>query len=225
MPAPPEIKTPFFKTEGNRKLSIKALKKRRSKVKSKKLEFKWMITITIMAVVVVSAALLFPGSAMAADNVGTGDIAGDSASLNNSNTFSLFSTTMSLNKMAFLANGSQLTSGATLPRGTEVRFVIYIDNTTNVPLTDVSVQDVLDPTFAYQAGSMKVDNTLASGATQAVIYSTVNAVAGTVSDAIDANVASAVGVTIDVGDQNAANGQLDINANSVWAILFRTLMQ
>lgn len=181
------------------------------------------IAVTVAACV--AFALLMAVPAMAADNQGFGDIAGDGDSLTNSNIFSLFTTTMSLNKMAFLANGTQLTSGSTLARGTEVRFVIYIDNTTNFPLNDVSVQDVLDSAFAYQAGSMKVDDTIASGATEAVIYSTVNAVATTLSDVVDADVASAVGVTIEVGDQNVANGQLDVPANSVWAVLFRVLMQ
>jgi uncharacterized repeat protein (TIGR01451 family) len=133
---------------------------------------------------------------------------------------------MSLNKMAFLANGTQLTSGATLPRGTEVRFVIYVDNTTTFPLNDVSVQDVLDPAFAYQAGSMLVDNTLSSGATQAVIYSTVNNSGTPVTDAISDDVASAVGTTIDVGNSVVGtNTQLDVAGDSVWAILFRTLLQ
>ena len=189
------------------------------------LAMRWIKCMTVMALVM-GLGLLLSGPAMAANNQGTGDIGGDSASLNSSNVFSLFTTTMSLNKMAFLASGTQLTSGATLPRGTEVRFVIYIDNTTLFPLNDVSVQDVLDPVFAYQAGSMKVDNTLASGASQALIYSTVNAVAGTVSDVIGDDVASAVGVTIDVGNSVVGtNSQLDIAADSVWAILFRALMQ
>ena len=53
-----------------------------------------------------------------------------------------------------------------------------------------------------------------------------NAVAGTVSDAVDGDVASVTGATINAGDQNeAGNGPLDIAANRVWAILFRTLMQ
>jgi len=189
------------------------------------LAMRWIKCMTVMALVM-GLGLLLSGPAMAANNQGTGDIGGDSASLNSSNVFSLFTTTMSLNKMAFLASGTQLTSGATLPRGTEVRFVIYIDNPTLFPLNDVSVQDVLDPVFAYQAGSMKVDNTLASGASQALIYSTVNAVAGTVSDVIGDDVASAVGVTIDVGNSVVGtNSQLDIAADSVWAILFRALMQ
>lgn len=180
----------------------------------------------ISAMVIVAAGLMLAGPAMAADNVGTGDIGGDGAALNNSNTFSLFSTTMSLNKMAFLADGTQLSSGATLPRGTEVRFVIFIDNTTTFSLTDVSVQDVLDPAFAYQAGSMLVDNTIASGATQAVIYTTVNNSGTPVTDANNDDVASVTGTTIDVGNSVVpTNSQLDVAGSSVWAILFRALMQ
>jgi uncharacterized repeat protein (TIGR01451 family) len=157
---------------------------------------------------------------MAADNIGTGDIGGDGASLNDSNTFSLFTTTMSLNKIAFLSNGTALANSTTLPRGTEVHFVVYIDNTTPIPLNDVSVQDVLVPAFAYQTGSM-MTATLAAGSSQALIYSTIINGAGTLTD----GTASYASSTIDVGNQNAVNSTLDVPGNSVWGILFRTLMQ
>lgn len=194
-------------------------------MKTRILKFRWKTCLAVTAVGIVGVALLLSGPAMAATNTGTGDIAGDSASLSSSNDFILFTTTMSLNKMAFLADGTPLTSGDTLARGTEVRFVIYIDNTTPFSLNDVSVQDVLDPTFAYITGSMKVDNTIAAGASDAVIYSTVNA--GTpVTDGTPDDVASVTGATIDVGDSVVGtNSQLDIVADRVWAILFRALMQ
>jgi uncharacterized repeat protein (TIGR01451 family) len=208
----------------NKKITgTKRSRKKGKEMKTEILARRWIKGVTVMALVM-GLGLLLSGPAMAADNQGTGDIGGDSASLNSSNVFSLFTTTMSLNKMAFLANGTQLASGATLPRGTEVRFVIYVDNTTSVPLNDVSIQDVLDPAFAYQAGSMKVDNSLSSGATQAVIYSTVNAVPGTMTDVIDGDVASAVGVTITAGN-SGGNGPVNVAADSVWAFLFRALMQ
>jgi uncharacterized repeat protein (TIGR01451 family) len=164
---------------------------------------------------------------MAAPNQGTGDIGGIDADLTNSNIFSLSSTTLALTKMAFLADGTQLATGANLPRGTEVRFVIYVDNTTLFPINDVSLQDVLDPAFGYITGSMKYNNALAAGASEALIYTTVNAVAASVAtDAISDDVASAVGVTIDVGNSVVGtNTQVDIAADSVWAILFRALMQ
>ena len=108
---------------------------------------------------------------------------------------------------------------------TEVEFVIYIDNTTAVGMSDVSIQDVLDTAFAYQTSSMLVDNSAPTGATPAQIYAAVNA--GTpATDAINDDQASAVGVTIDVGNGAVAgNTPVDIAPTSVWAILFRALMQ
>ena len=195
-------------------------------MKRKTFKIRWKTCFTVTAMAFIAAALLIPGSAMAAPNQGTGDIGGIDADLTNSNIFSLSSATMALNKMAFLADGTQLVTGATLPRGTEVRFVIYVDNTTTFPITDVSIQDVLDPAFAYQTGSMKYNNALAAGASEALIYTTVNAVAASVAtDAISDDVASAVGVTINAGNQNAANSTVNISPSSVWAILFRALMQ
>jgi len=197
-------------------------------MKRKTLKTKWKMCMTVTAMAFVAAVLLIPNPAMAAPNQGTGDIGGIDADLANSNIFSLSSTTLGLTKMAFLADGTQLTTNATLPRGTEVRFVIYTDNTTLFPIDDVSIQDVLDSTFAYQAGSMKVDNTIPSLSTEAVIYSTVNAVATTLTDAPGADVGSYDGPTrtIDVGNSvEAGNNQLDLAANRIWAILFRAFMQ
>lgn len=182
--------------------------------------------VGVLAALAITAVMLVSGPAMAADNQGTGDIGGDSASLNSSNVFSLFTTTMSLNKTAFLNDGTKLTSGATLPRGTEINFVIYINNTTAFGMSDISIQDVLDTTFAYQAGTMKADNTLASTGSETLIFNTVSAVAATFTDAINDDQASAVGVTINVGNSVVTgNAQVDVAPNSVWSFLFKALMQ
>jgi len=129
-------------------------------------------------------------------------------------------------KRAFLASdGSPISNSSTLPRGTVFRFLIYMENTGSAR-SDVSIQDVLDPAFAYQAGTMKADNTLAVGASEALIYSTVNAEATTLTDVISDDVASAVGVTIDVGNSVVGtNSPLDIAANRIWALLFTVKMQ
>jgi uncharacterized repeat protein (TIGR01451 family) len=189
-------------------------------------ELHWKNIFAVSAMVIVAAGLMLAGPAMAADNQGTGDIAGDSASLTDSNIFTLTSTTLALNKIAFLTDGTQLTSGDVLARGTVVQFVIYVDNTTAFPLTDVSVQDVLDPAFAYQAGSIKVDNSQATGAAQAAIYTAVNAGAA-VTDAAGDDVASYDGTdTINVGNSvEATNTQLDVAASTVWAVIFNAVMQ
>jgi uncharacterized repeat protein (TIGR01451 family) len=199
-------------------------KKKEKIMKRKTFKSKWKTCFTVTAMAFMAAALLLPGSAMAAPNQGTGDVGGIDADITNSNIFSLSSTTLSLTKTAFLADGSPLATGDTLARGTEVRFVIYVDNTTTFPLNDVSIQDVLDPAFTYITASMKASNAISTGASQAFIYSTVNA-AATVTDGPDGDVGSYGALTIDAGNQNAGNSTLDIAGSSVWAILFRALMQ
>jgi uncharacterized repeat protein (TIGR01451 family) len=193
-------------------------------MKLKRNNSRWTPIFILLAVMLLGAVPMLCVPAMAADNIGTGDIGGDGASLNDSNTFSLFTTTMSLNKIAFLSNGTALANSTTLPRGTEVHFVVYIDNTTPIPLNDVSVQDVLVPAFAYQTGSM-MTATLAAGSSQALIYSTIINGAGTLTDGTADDIASYASSTIDVGNQNAVNSTLDVPGNSGCCILFRTLMQ
>ena len=127
-------------------------------------------------------------------------------------------------KQAILAaDGSLITNSSTLPRGTVFKFLIYAENTGPVR-TDVSIRDVLDPAFAYSAGSLKIDNSVATGATVGPIYAAVNGTAA-LTDTIDADVASISGSTIDVGNQYVGNGPLDIAANRIWALLFTVKMQ
>lgn len=187
------------------------------------------------AALVLGVLLILSPAAQAADNTGTGDVAGDAAALADSNVFQLFSTGASLTlvKTAFLTStGVQLTSGDTLPQGTLVDFMIYVNNTASVTVTDTSIQDVLDPLFVYQAGTIRVDNSVANCAAVActpaeeqAIYGTVSAVAAS-TDAVDApDPASFAGVTVDVGDQAVANGQVDAAANSVLAVVFTVQVQ
>ncbi len=61
-----------------------------------------------------------------------------------------------------------------------------------------SVRDVLDPAFQYQRGTIQVNNSATS-------Y-------------------SGASLSIDAGDQNVANPQLDSNANEVWAVMFSVNM-
>jgi hypothetical protein len=133
-------------------------------------------------------------------------------------------------KRAFTASGASIASGATVPKGVPFKFVLYINNT-DAARADVSLQDVLAAAFAYQAGSMKVSNGIAACAAadcdageEATIFTTLNTSGTVVTDAIDdpdvASYAAGTG-TIDVGDgTEAGNGQLDINANSVWGLIF-----
>ena len=88
--------------------------------------------------------------AQAADNTGTGDVAGDPAALGDSNVFQLFSSgALTLVKRAFLtADQTPLTSGDTLPAGTNVDFIIYVNNQSDLVIADRTIEDDLDRLFA-----------------------------------------------------------------------------
>lgn len=182
-----------------------------------------------------SLVLTIAAPANAADNQGTGDIAGDGAALTDSNVFTLLSTgsTLALIKKAFLADGTPLTSGATLPTGTQVKFMIYVNNNSSIGVNDVSMQDVLDPLFAYQAGTIKVDNSVANCAAaactpaeEAAIFAAADASAALGDSVAPGDVASYDGTnTIDVGDEVQANGQFNVAANTVGALVFSVQIQ
>ena len=188
-----------------------------------------------VAALMLGVFLILSPIAQAADNQGTGDVASDPAALVDSNIFQLFTTgaALTLVKTAYLnGTGVELTSGDTLPLGTLVDFMIYVNNSGSVAVLDTSIQDVLDPLFLYQVGSIRVDNAVADCAAdpctnleEAAIYASAIAVLPS-SDVVDApDVASITALTIDVGDENALNGQQDAAANSVLAVVFTVQVQ
>ncbi len=171
-------------------------------------------------------------TALAEDNTGTGDINGDSAALADSNVFQLSSTgALVLVKTAWMtSDGSPITSGSTVPQGTSVDFMIYINNQSSVAINDVSIQDVLDVLFVYQTESIRVDNSVGDcGATcdaaeEAAIYAAASAVGNNL-DAVDGDTSSFAGVTVDVGNQAVGNARLDVAANKVLAVVFTVQVQ
>ncbi|PLY06326.1 MAG: hypothetical protein C0624_04400 [Desulfuromonas sp.] len=136
-------------------------------------------------------------------------------------------------KRAYLSDGTQLVGDGTetLPRGTTVQFVIYFNNP-GVALTDIEIQDVLDPTFVYQSDTMRTTTMTAcanvgcDATEEQNIYDTVR-VASLRSDNPDGSLPggdevsyTAGTLTIEAGDQTSANSQLDVNANTLWALFF-----
>ena len=134
-------------------------------------------------------------------------------------------------KRGFQSDGTAIPDSSTLPAGTRVKFLLYINNSGSAR-TDVSIEDVLDATFAYQSGTIKVDNSVANcalntctAAEETTIFNSVDGqAAGT--DAVDGDTVSytAATTTIDAGNQNQANAQLDIAATRVLAVLFTVKM-
>ena len=169
-------------------------------------------------------ALALAPTARAADNTATGDIAGGANTLTNSNTFTINTTTLALVKAAFLADGTPLASGASVPKGSLVKFLIYIDNNTTVPADSINVADPLAAQFTYQPGTLKVDVSQASGATAAAIYAAVNAGSALTDAVTAADVVGVTGSTVSAG-LSAGNSNVAIPANRVWAVLFSVKVQ
>jgi hypothetical protein len=130
-------------------------------------------------------------------------------------------------KRAFWPDGIVIPTGATLPRGVEFKYLLYINNP-DIARADVSVRDVLDAAFQYQVGTIQADNSVAECAAtictvgeELAIFTAADG-AAFLSDAADGDVASFTGAgpSVDAGDGNVANAQLNINPDAVWALLF-----
>ena len=135
-------------------------------------------------------------------------------------------------KRAFWMDGTPIPTGATIPSGVEFKFLLYINNPAAVR-NDVTVRDVLDTAFQYEAGTIQVDNSVAECAAaictlpeEQSIFTAVDG-AALLSDSADGDVASYTGgsLSVDVGDRNVANAPLNTGADSVWAIMFSVRMQ
>ena len=187
-----------------------------------------------LAALMLGVFLILSPVAQAEDNTGTGDVAGVSADLIDSNTFALFSSpTLALVKTAFLTStGAELTSGNSLPTGTQVDFMIYVNNASSIQITDVSIQDILDPLFLYSSPSIRLDNSVIDcGATcdnteEAAIYAAASG-SGVLTDAaVGGDAVSFAALTVDAGDENVAgNDTLNIAPNTVLALVFTVTVQ
>lgn len=191
-------------------------------------------TLQHIAALTLGVFLTLGHVAQAANNQGIGDVAGVGADLTDSNVFVLSSTGsgLALVKTAFLTSGgAQLSSGDTVPSGTSVDFMIYINNESSVAIIDVSIQDVLDAAFTYQAGTIKIDNSVADCGVscdtteEAAIYAAAIAT-GVLSDAAAAgDAASFAALTVDAGNSVVgANDRLDVAANTVLALVFTVVV-
>lgn len=181
----------------------------------------------IVAAIVTTLAVA--SAAMAADNAATGNISGNTTALTDSPTITLNSTThqLKLVKRAFLDDGTWL-NNPTLPQGTTIKFVIYIENDASVTIPDVNIVDALAG-FTYVPGTIKVNNTgvlcAAYGACTQVeeeaIYAAVNGEASFLDDGLNAtDVAGYNGSDTVSAGSSTSNLQLDIASGVVWSIMF-----
>ena len=103
------------------------------------------------------AVTLLASPVYAATNQALGSIAGIDLDLDDSNVVTLNSQGLALVKRAFLTDGTALTGDGseTLPRGTTVRFLVYVNNPTDVAVADIRVTDTMDLAsgFSFVPGS------------------------------------------------------------------------
>jgi hypothetical protein len=178
----------------------------------------------ILGILVIGFVSGVSNPALAATNQATGNIAGDPNDLQDSNIFTINSSTLALVKAAFLPDSTLLADGSTVPAGTEVQFLIYVDNDTDLQIDDINIADDLGVDFVYQSPSLKIDNSQATGAALNDIYLAVVGTAN-INDAVEAGDEAGVSGTVVSAGSTAGNAPLNVPANTVWAMLFTVEVQ
>ncbi len=180
-----------------------------------------------LAALTLGVFLILSSVAQAAVNTAIGDVAGVGPDLADSNPFTLTRSTPTLVKRAFLAGGgAALTSGDTLPAGTSIDFLIYLNNVADIDILDVGIQDTLVG-FTYTAGTIRVLNTTTcagdpcTGGEETTIYNDVRAETA-LSDTAGNDAASLNGTTVEVGNNgiDTTNATQNAVANTVLAVVF-----
>ncbi len=189
-------------------------------------------TLQHIAALTLGVFLTLGHVAQAAPNQGTGDVADDSAALGNSNVFNLSSASaLTLVKTAFLTlGGTPLANNDTVPAGTSVDFMIYINNESSVAINDVSIQDVLNVAFTKDVDNIHIDTAVADcgltcdAAEEAAIYASAIAT-GALTDAAGDDTVSFAALTVDAGNSVVGtNTRLDVPANKVLALVFTVVV-
>lgn len=132
-------------------------------------------------------------------------------------------------KKAFTESGVPIAPGTTLPAGTRVKYLLYVNNSSALIL-DANLQDVLNPGFSYVLESMTFDNTEGectlpdcSTTEESAIYTAADG-GTTGSDTEDTDEVNYDSGILNAGSGNASNAQLDLLANKVWAVVFTVRM-
>jgi uncharacterized repeat protein (TIGR01451 family) len=178
--------------------------------------------------------------AMAATNQAT-DPGGGGVALTASGNVTINSAALQLIKQVWTTAGACLASSpadascnssatsVTVATNTQLKFVIFVKNATDVSLSDVRFQDVLDTTatgFTYVANSLKYDESQLDTATSAQIFTAVDTAGTAETDAVDvtaghyASIAGGNNITVGavVGQVNAS---LNVNARRTFTLEFQ----
>lgn len=181
--------------------------------------------------------VLFPffwmGNALAAAALNEAtNVAGGSVTLTASGNVTVTDSPMTLEKQVWVGGVCYASSSShadctgdasvTVPDNSTIKFMIYVKNASDIPVSDVRFQDVLDTAadgFTYTTESIRSDSSQNAVATPDAIYTAVTGgVSVAESDATGAGLASITGSTIQVGDIDS--DPLTIPANTTFAIIF-----
>ncbi len=183
------------------------------------------------SLILIMPALLWGLQAEAATNEAV-NAAGGSVTLTNSGAVTVNATNLVLEKQVWVggtcyassSSHADCTSDATVtvPANSSIKFLIYVQNASEIALTDVRFQDVLDTSgtgFTYTAESIRSDSSQNSSAAPLAIYNAaIGGGATAESDATGAGLASITGSTIQVGLTDSS--VLSIPATTTFAIVF-----
>jgi hypothetical protein len=178
---------------------------------------------TILLAAITAAMIFGPTTVMAATNTANWDIGGSGQTAATITINAYAGGSVTLTKLAFLTDGTPLADGAVVPADTEVRFILYVENTNaGFAMTDISLSDTLTAgDFTMTSTDFSYITTAGTGLTPAAIYTAVTG--GGASTATfgngDGDIASYVGTTVNVGT-TGGDSQMDVAANSTWAIIF-----
>lgn len=141
--------------------------------------------------------------------------------------FTINSTPLALVKQARDTSGNLLANGSSVPSGTDIYFVIYVDNPTDATATDVILLDQINESqFTYIDGSLATTN-VPSGSSDATIWAgswtlVSQDPGGDIGSIIDTAPTDGNRDRLTVGNEpSQPNGQLDIPTGTLQAIRFR----
>lgn len=183
------------------------------------------LTLRSALLATLTLAIIFgPTTSMAAINTANWDIGGTGQTAS-SITINAYSG-VTLTKVAFLASdNSSLADGTVVPSGTDVKYMVYVRNPNAFQMNDISINDVMDLTlFTMVSTDIKWDASQSAVATEAQIFTAVDGSAaaytfGAANGDEGSYVEAAGNGTLSIGT-TGGDTQLNIPANSTWAIIF-----
>jgi uncharacterized repeat protein (TIGR01451 family) len=197
-------------------------------------------TLYGMALCLALITSIWAADVMAATNQATDG--GGAITLTASGNVTVNSAAMQLVKQVWTTAGACLASSpadatcnasattVTVAAGTQLKFVIFVRNTTDLPLSDVRFQDVIDVTatgFTYAPASMKHATATLDTAPLATIYADANGgtnetdaaeIVGTNYASYNSGLANTITIGAVVGQVNAT---LNVAAHTTFSLLFQ----